>query len=101
MSGLKFFFAVAILALAPHLEAKNSVSTTASVTVKGMVCSFCAQGVTKKFKAEPAVKNVDVSLETKLVTITFNPDQTIDDEKITQLLTDSGYNVVKIERGQE
>ena len=32
------------------------------VTVGGMVCSFCAQGITKKFKARPEVEAVKVTL---------------------------------------
>lgn len=39
------------------------------VSVKGMVCGVCAQGIEKKFKAEPAVQKVEVSLENKLVTL--------------------------------
>ena len=68
------------------------------VSVKGMVCAFCAQGITKKFKAEPAVSKVDVSLEKKIVTIDLKDGQDISDEKINSILTDSGYNVEKIER---
>jgi mercuric ion binding protein len=68
------------------------------VTVKGMVCGFCAQGITKKFKAESAVEKVDVSLEKKLVTIDFKEGQDLADKKIESILTDSGYNVEKIDR---
>jgi mercuric ion binding protein len=70
----------------------------AKVSVKGMVCAFCAQGITKKFKAEPAVAKVDVSLEKKLVTIDFKDGQDIDDQKIETILTESGYNIEKIDR---
>ncbi len=68
------------------------------VTVKGMVCSFCAQGVTKKLNAEPAVSKVDVSLEKKIVSIELKENSKLSDEKITTLLTDSGYNVERIDR---
>ena len=68
------------------------------VSVKGMVCGFCAQGITKKFKAEPAVENVDVSLEKKLVTIDLKKDQDLADSKIETILKDAGYNIEKIER---
>ena len=68
------------------------------ISVKGMVCAFCAQGITKKFKAEPAVAKVDVSLEKKLVTIDLKEGQTLTDDKIQTILTDSGYNIEKIER---
>ena len=68
------------------------------VSVKGMVCGFCAQGIEKKFKAEPAVQKVDVSLETKLVTIDLKDGKEIENGRIEKILKDAGYNVEKIER---
>lgn len=66
------------------------------ITVKGMVCSFCSQGITKKFNEEK-VKTVNVELEKHLVTIELNDNQVLSNEKITKILTDSGYGVEKIE----
>ena len=68
------------------------------VSVKGMVCGFCAQGISKKLKSEAAVEKVDVSLETKLVTIDLKDGQELSDGAIETILKDSGYNVEKIER---
>ena len=68
------------------------------VGVNGMVCAFCAQGITKKFKQESAVESVDVRLGDKLVTLTTKENQDIPDDKIRQILTDAGYNVSRIER---
>ena len=66
------------------------------ITVKGMVCSFCSQGITKKFNEEN-VKNVNVELGKHLVTVELNDNQELTNEKITKILTDSGYGVEKIE----
>lgn len=68
------------------------------VSVKGMVCGFCAQGITKKFLAEATVQKVDVSLEKKLVTIDLKEGQELTDDKIDMLLKESGYNIEKIDR---
>ena len=68
------------------------------ISVKGMVCGFCAQGITKKFKAEPAVAKVDVSLETKLVTLSLKDGLDEPDDKIESILKEAGYNVEKITR---
>jgi len=68
------------------------------VSVKGMVCGFCAQGIEKKFKTESAVQKVDVSLETKLVTLDLKEGQDIENSKIEKILKDAGYNIEKIER---
>lgn len=79
-------------------EVEKLKSSQVSVTVKGMVCSFCAQGITKKFKAENAVSEIDVSLEKKTVNLNFKKDQDMPDSKIESLLKDAGYTVEKIAR---
>jgi cation transport ATPase len=68
------------------------------VGVKGMVCAFCAQGIEKKFHAQPAVDHVDVNLGQKQVKLTLKDGQNISDDTIKSVLTESGYNVDKIER---
>jgi mercuric ion binding protein len=82
----------ALLVTAPALAKEIKVS------VKGMVCGFCAQGITKKFKAQPEVESVDVSLEKKLVNLKTKGNLDLSDKAITDILTESGYNVEKIER---
>ncbi|MBK9294505.1 MAG: cation transporter [Oligoflexia bacterium] len=64
------------------------------VGVKGMVCAFCAQGIEKKFKGEPAVEKIKVSLEKKYVKLTFKDGQKLSKEKISELLKDAGYEAV-------
>jgi copper chaperone CopZ len=69
-----------------------------AVTVNGMVCSFCAQGITKKFSALPEVEKVDVRLSDSRVYITTRKGQQLDDGAIDKILTDAGYSVDKIDR---
>lgn len=71
---------------------------TIKVSVNGLVCSFCATGVEKTFKAEPAVQGVNVDLDTKLVTINLKDGQTMDDATVTKLITDAGYSITNIAR---
>jgi copper chaperone CopZ len=71
---------------------------TINATVNGMVCAFCATGIEKTFKAQAEVKSVDVDLEHKRVTIASKEGRTLDDNKIKQLLKNSGYAVVSIAR---
>jgi len=75
-----------------------AASNTIQIQVNGMVCSFCAQGIEKKFKAEEAVEKVTVKLEDHQVILAIRDDKPLTDEKIKSLLTDSGYTVEKIER---
>jgi len=58
-----------------------------------MVCSFCAQGITKKFKEQKEVADVEVSLEKKYVKVTYKDQQKLSHEKITEILKDAGYEV--------
>ncbi|MBC7714953.1 MAG: heavy-metal-associated domain-containing protein [Rhizobacter sp.] len=66
------------------------------VTVKGMVCAFCSQGITKKFNEE-GVKSVNVDLGKHLVSLELKDDQKLPNDKIEKILKDSGYGVEKIE----
>ena len=80
------------------------VSTTAlfaetiDVKVKGMVCSFCAQGLSKNFKEAPAVEKVTVLLKEKTIELDLKKDATLSDESIKKIVMDAGYNVHSIKR---
>jgi len=93
---MKTLFALLMIALTGSQAFAAGKEITA--TVNGMVCAFCAQGITKKLSAEPAVDKVDVSLEKKTVKIELKDGKDIDDKALTKILTDSGYNVEKIVR---
>jgi periplasmic mercuric ion binding protein len=82
------------------LMATSSWAATKEIKahVKGMVCGFCAQGITKKLSKEEAVSKVHVNLGSKLVTVTLKEGKDLSNEKIEKVLTDSGYTVEKIER---
>lgn len=69
-----------------------------TVTVKGMVCSFCAQGIKKSFGKLDAVEKVEPNLESKVVVINTKKDHTLSEDVITKTITDSGFEVLKIER---
>lgn len=92
MKILKVFFLVSVLATSA------AFAKEALVTVKGMVCAFCAQGITKKFNSEAAVANTVVKLEDGTVRLTFKDGQDLSDEKISAILKDSGYNAAAITR---
>lgn len=69
-----------------------------NVKVSGMVCSMCAQGIEKKFKAEESVKSINVNLDKKIVKIETHEGKDIDDAVITKHITEAGYNVAEITR---
>ena len=69
-----------------------------SVLIKGMVCSFCVQGIERSFQEEPSTEALSVSLETRTVTIKLKPSQTLSDDKIREIIKDAGYDLEKIIR---
>lgn len=80
------------------LASVNSFAGSIEVKVNGMVCSMCAQGIQKKFKAHPEVNQLKVDLDNKVVMIHTHEGQDLADETITKLITEAGYNVASIER---
>ena len=69
-----------------------------TTTVHGMVCAFCATGIEKTFKKEPAVATVKVDLPRQQVVITTKPGQTLSDAKIKEVVSYSGYKLDGIVR---
>ena len=83
--------------------ASNATYTFAdniSVTVKGMVCSFCAQGLKKTFGKKEEVKRIEVDLDNKLVKVETKDGASLSDEEITSTIHDAGFDVVQIERAK-
>jgi copper chaperone CopZ len=71
---------------------------TIEMKVYGLVCGFCAQGIEKTLRKNPAVADVVVSLENKLVAIGTKDGADIPDAELTKALTDAGYDVKGIAR---
>ncbi|MEN9847237.1 MAG: hypothetical protein RIS36_2384 [Pseudomonadota bacterium] len=69
-----------------------------TVAVKGMVCSFCAQGIKKTFTRKEGVESVDVDLERKIVVITTKQGATLTDSDVKESIVDAGYEVLSIDR---
>jgi cation transport ATPase len=61
--------------------------------VNGMVCAFCAQGIEKKMKAQPAAKEVFVDLKRKVVAVELKDGQTLSMETFKAEIKDVGYDV--------
>ena len=68
--------------------------------VYGLVCGFCAQGIEKTLRKNPATADVVVSLENKLVAIGTKEGPDIPDAELKKALTDAGYDVKEISRTQ-
>jgi len=71
---------------------------TIEMKVNGLVCAFCARGIEKSFHKNPAVADVVVSLEDKLVAVQTKEGTDIPDQELRATLTDAGYDSKTIER---
>jgi len=78
----------------------SSIAATIEMKVNGLVCGFCAQGIEKTLRKNPATTDVFVSLENKLVAIAVKDGQDIADTELRKALTDAGYTVKEIQRTQ-
>ncbi len=82
------------------LLAASANAATIEMKVYGLVCGFCAQGIEKTLRKNPATADVVVSLEHKLVAIATRDGTDISDAELTKALTDAGYDVKGIARTQ-
>ena len=57
-------------------------ATTIEMDVNGLVCAFCAQGISKTLRGFPATSDVVVSLEKKLVAVATKEGEDIPDENL-------------------
>ena len=69
---------------------------TLDITVKGMVCSFCAQGIEKQINALGGIEDIKVDLENYKVMVTSS--KSLNEEAVKKAISDAGYNVEAISR---
>ena len=81
------------------LSAGSALATPAvyRITVSGMVCSFCAQGIEKRIRALPGTESVQIDLSKRLVQVTARPGASLDLAALRKAILDAGYNVRTLE----
>jgi len=93
---MKIFKTLAFLALAG--ASSFASAKTIEMDVNGLVCAFCAQGISKTMKSFPASDGVFVSLEHRLVAVHLKDGQDIADAQLRKAITDAGYKLVAVRR---
>lgn len=78
------------------LDTTNAKGIVKEASIKGMVCAFCVDNIQKVFKKHKEVEDININLDTKLLTLVFKEGQNMDDQKIKKLIKSSGYDVVSI-----
>ena len=91
---MKKFF----LAMVFTLTGAAAHAATIEMKVHGMVCGFCAQGIEASLRKNPAVVDVVVSLESKLVVVETRGTEDISDAQLKKSIADAGYDVKSISR---
>ncbi|MFN7213604.1 MAG: heavy-metal-associated domain-containing protein [Lysobacteraceae bacterium] len=89
------------LSLMLTIAAGTASATTLKMEVNGLVCAFCANGITQTFTKKPEVAAVHVSLEDRLVAIGLKEGHDLSDAAVTESLKEAGYTVVSIERTEQ
>lgn len=69
------------------------------IKVNGLVCDFCARALEKVFGKNKDVKGINVDLDKGVIEIEMVAGKSIDDKTLNKSITDSGYNLVEINRG--
>jgi copper chaperone CopZ len=91
MKLINFVIAAALLGLS------QASLASMKVTVNGMVCSFCAQGIEKSLLKLDGTKAVLVDLKNKVVVVEPKDGKTLNEKDVRQEIIDSGYDVVNVE----
>ena len=68
------------------------------ITVDGMVCSFCVQGVERTMRRIEGVSEVALSLEAKTISLWMKPGGTVEDAFLRGQIKASGFDARDIVR---
>ena len=65
--------------------------TRYELRVDGLACPFCAYGIEKKLNAIDGVDEVDIDLNSGLVTVDVTEGTSLNDLQMTELFNDAGF----------
>ena len=96
---IKKIFLILALFLASFSAANaTKAANKINIDVNGLVCEFCAVTIEKNFHKKAEIAQVKVDLAAKKVFLEFKENKNLSDDKITEIIKNNGYNVVKINR---
>ena len=72
-------------------------SQIAIVSVKGMVCDFCARGIEKTFRKDKAIQKINVDLSRGKVILAYSIDKEIVREEISRNILINGQNMTGLQ----
>ena len=79
-------------------EAAGAAQASAvKLSVNGMVCAFCAQGIEARLKKLPETADLYINLKQKVVAVQAKPGQTLAMDKLKAEVVEAGYEVTRAE----
>ncbi len=87
---MKILMTVMVLSLG-WSAAAFADGTRYELRVDGLACPFCAYGIEKKLNAIDGVNNVDLDLNSGLVTVDVTEGAALNDSQMTELFNDAGF----------
>ncbi len=91
-----------VIALTVALSAQSATANEYVIDVNGIVCQFCALGVTKKVAKLPFIdptkynKGVKVDVERQIVTIALRDGATLDKVMLFDAIEAGGYHPIDV-----
>jgi len=83
----KLFLLLTALGLVPAVSAREIV-----LTVEGLVCAYCANGIAATAQRDPAIANVVVDLDNALARFVVKPKATLTADDAKKIITRAGYS---------
>jgi len=87
---MKILMTAMVLSLA-WSAAAFADGTRYELRVDGLACPFCAYGIEKKLNAIDGVDEVDIDLNSGLVTVDVTEGTSLNDLQMTELFNDAGF----------
>lgn len=87
----------AFIASAVYASSGASEARTAKISVNGMVCAFCAQGIEKRVTAMPEAGPLYINLSRKVVAVQPKAGKALDIDKLKREIAEAGYEVTAVE----
>jgi len=87
----------AFIASAVYASSGAPEARTAKISVNGMVCAFCAQGIEKRVTAMPEAGPLYINLSRKVVAVQPKAGKAGDIDKLKREIAEAGYEVTAVE----
>ncbi len=87
----------ALVAFGTDARAQSETASAIKLSVNGMVCAFCAQGIEARLKNLPETADLYINLKQKVVAVQAKPGQTLPLDKVKAEVVEAGYEVTRAE----